>query len=208
MEKSTLIAGISLLAVAGMGTYIYLKGKKSTTTNSTVTTPTPPTDDIKALADLGVKIEEPKVTPYVAPSVPVPTVSLENIQKALLALGIDQTRGITELSSPNYIEAKKIAENIKILSKIRVGTITNIKSTIPSTTPTIAYSDSSSVSYSAIDIETLSNLYGSSVRGRCADSRFNQCALSMSIQNMVNNMTKKINSLGYKLLPDFGIEKM
>jgi len=206
MEKSTII-GISVLAVAGTAFYFYSKGKKSTTTNSTVTTPTPPTNDIKALADLGVKIEEPKVTPYVAQSVPIPTVSLENIQKALLSLGIDQTRGISELSSPNYIEAKKIAENIKILSKIRVGTITG-KGNIPSTTPTIVYSHSSSVYFSPIDVETLSDLYGSSVKGRCAGWQNSTCSLSMSIQDMVNNMTKKINSLGYKLLPNFDIEKM
>ena len=205
--KNSTIVGIGGLALAGVGAYLYIKSRKAPIVSS-VPSVTPPTNDIKALADLGVKIEEPKVTPYVAPSVPVPTVSLENIQKALLSLGIDQTRGISELSSPNYIEAKKIAENIKILSKIRVGTITNSRSNIPSTTPTIVYSDSSSVIFSAIDIETLSNLYGSSVKGRCADSRGNQCGLSMSIQDMVNNMTKKINALGYKLLANYDIEKM
>jgi hypothetical protein len=112
MEKSTII-GIGGLALAGVGAYLYIKSRKAPISSTVTTQPTPPTDDIKALADLGVKIEEPKVTPYVAPSVPVPTVSLENIQKALLALNIDQTRGITELSSPNYIEAKKLSDELK-----------------------------------------------------------------------------------------------
>ena len=209
MEKSTIV-GIGGLALAGVGAYLYIKSRKAPIVSS-VPSVTPPTNDIKALADLGVKIEEPKVTPYVAPSVPVPTVSLENIQKALLSLGIDQTRGISELSSPNYIEAKKIAENIKILSTLRVGTILG-RHNIPPTAYTINYNKYPVVSainvlYSAIEIETLSNLYGSNVRGRSpyGDGRY---YLSMTLQDMVNNMTKKINALGYKVLPDFNIEKM
>jgi hypothetical protein len=110
--KNSTIVGIGGLALAGVGAYLYIKSRKAPIVSS-VPSVTPPTNDIKALADLGVKIEEPKVTPYVAPSVPVPTVSLENIQKALLALNIDQTRGITELSSPNYIEAKKLSDELK-----------------------------------------------------------------------------------------------
>jgi len=119
MEKSTII-GIGGLALAGVGAYLYIKSRKAPISSTVPTQPTPPTNDIKALADLGVKIEEPKVTPYVAPSVPVPTVSLENIQKALLALNIDTTRSVTELSSPNYIEAKRIVGNMKEIQKIAV----------------------------------------------------------------------------------------
>ena len=199
MKNSTII-GISVLAIAGTGFYFYSKGKKSTTTNSTVTTPTPPTDDIKALADLGVKIEEPKVTPYVAPSVPVPTVSLENIQKALLALGIDQTRGISELSSPNYIEAKRIAGNMKEIDKIGKKHYLN--------TPYL------------VDLEVLNALlYGfpmSFVRGRSRRLDFNynnngkiETTLdAWSFEKCLSIMTQKINSLGYKVLPNFEIEKM
>ena len=191
MEKSTVIAGISLLAVAGMGTYIYLKGKKSTTTNSTVTTPTPPTDDIKLLQDLGVKIEEPKVTPYVKPIEGVPLVSLENIQKSLLALGIDQTRGINELASPNYIEAKRIVGNMKEIdkmSKILAGKIND---------------------YDAY-LEKLSELYGATVKRPFVNKQStNQpLAISPSGQSMLAVMTSKINALGYKVLPNFDIEKM
>jgi hypothetical protein len=190
MKNSTII-GISVLAVAGASFYFYSKGKKSTTTNSTVTTPTPPTDDIKALADLGVKIEEPKVTPYVKPIEGVPLVSLENIQKSLLALGIDQTRGINELASPNYIEAKRIVGNMKEIdkmSKILAGKINDVD----------AY------------LEKLSELYGATVKRASVNKQWtNQpLAISPSGQSMLAVMTSKINALGYKVLPNFDIEKM
>jgi hypothetical protein len=199
MKNSWLILGG--VALGGVGVYLYLKGKKSTTTNSTVTTPTTPTDDIKALADLGVKIEEPKVTPYVAPSVPVPTVSLENIQKALLSLNIDQTRGINELASPNYIEAKRIAGNMKEIDKIGKKHYLN-------TPPYL------------VDLEVLNALLSgfpmSFVRGRTRMLGFNynnngkiETTLdAWAFEKCLSIMTQKINSLGYKVLPNFEIEKM
>jgi hypothetical protein len=190
MKNSTII-GISVLAVAGASFYFYSKGKKSTTTNSTVSTPTTPTNDIKALADLGVKIEEPKVTPYVAPSVPVPTVSLENIQKALLSLNIDQTRGINELASPNYIEAKRIAGNMKEIDKMsktefgRDGIVSSI-------------------------LKKYSELSGETVKQNTSGKQWTNQPLNTvpSAGVLLTKMTAKINSLGYKVLPNFEIEKM
>lgn len=190
MEKSTII-GISVLAVAGTAFYFYSKGKKSTTTNSTVTTPTPPTNDIKALADLGVKIEEPKVTPYVAQSVPIPTVSLENIQKALLALNIDTTRSVTELSSPNYIEAKRIVGNMKEIQKIAVENREGVM-----------YAHSGcNYTYVPDSMKKLTELSGQKVSHNCGN-------LTPKLADILSVMTKKVNALGYKVLPNFDIEKM
>jgi hypothetical protein len=207
MKNSTILV-VSTLVLGGAGAYFYFKNKKAKASDTTATTPTSttatttptstttttPTNDAKALQDLGVKVEEPKPTPYVAPSVPVPTVTLENIQKALLSLGIDQTRSITELSSPNYIEAKKLASNIKGVSSIY---LTSGKATKGQG-------------------KALSDYYGSAVgyetgcyslpsgRGRsCSDFK-----LSISKDDILKNMTKKVNELGYKVLPNFDIEKM
>ena len=196
MKNSTII-GISVLAVAGASFYFYSKGKKSTTTNSTVSTPTTPTNDIKALADLGVKIEEPKVTPYVAPSVPVPTVSLENIQKALLALNIDQTRGISELSSTNYIEAKKIADDMREISSIeknRTGLIS------------LGGGSGGSYTWSKATTDRISLLSKINVTSYSGTGMTNK--LRPSFADILSIMTKKVNALGYKVLPDFNIEKM
>ena len=196
MKNSTII-GISVLAIAGTGFYFYSKGKKSTTTNSTVSTPTTPTNDIKALADLGVKIEEPKVTPYVAPSVPVPTVSLENIQKALLALNIDQTRGISELSSTNYIEAKKIADDMREISSIeknRTGLIS------------LGGGSGGSYTWSKATTDRISLLSKINVTSYSGTGMTNK--LRPSFADILSMMTKKVNALGYKVLPNFDIEKM
>ena len=194
MKNSTII-GISGVALAGVGVYLYLKGKKSTTTNSAVTTPTqtaPLTDDTKLLQDLGVKIEEPKVTPYVKPVEGVPLLTAENIQKALLALNIDQTRGISELSSPNYITAKKLASDIQYLSSYKLQI----------TRPNSHYAQQ----YTKSEIEMLSKYYGSTVpHVRYMGSNYKS---GVSKEDVIRSMTVKLNALGYKLLPNFDIEKM
>ena len=180
MEKSTIV-GIGLLAVVGVGAYVYLKGKKSpiVSTTATSTQTASPTDDTKLLQDLGVKIEEPKVTPYVKPIEGVPLLTAENLQKALLALGIDQTRGITELSSPNYIEAKRIAGN---MSKIPSG---------------VTYRKNPQ------EIESWRKLSEQNIK---IISLFGGIAPNTDQIKAV--MTKRINALGYKVLPNYDIEKM
>lgn len=204
MKNSTII-GISGVALAGVGVYLYLKGKKSTTTNSAVTTPTqtaPPADDTKLLQDLGVKIEEPKATPYVAPVQGVPLLTAENIQKALLALNIDQTRSISELSSPNYIEAKKLASDIQYLSSYKFkNTPINSKYT---------------QQYTYSEIQMLSKYYGSTVpssKYMCAGAKgggVDDCTYQSGVSkdDILKNMTAKLNALGYKLLANGDIEKM
>ena len=204
MKNSTII-GISGVALAGVGVYLYLKGKKSTTTNSAVTTPTqtaPPTDDTKLLQDLGVKIEEPKVTPYVKPVEGVPLLTAENLQKALLALNIDQTRGITELTSPNYIQAKKLAGDIQYLSSYK----------LKHTPPNFRYTQQ----YTYSEIQMLSKYYGSKVPSTnymCAGAKgggVDDCTYKSGVskEEVIKSMTQKLNGLGYKLLPNYDIEKM
>lgn len=232
MKNSTVIVGVSTIALLGVGAYLYLKGKKSstvnivqdslglpttttttTTTNTATATPTDKgnatttatNDGIKALQDVGIKITPTiptTTTPYVAPSVPVPTVSLENIQKALLALGIDQTRSITELSSPNYIQAKKLAGDIQYLSSYKFKK-----------TP-INWKYDQEYSYS--EIQMLSKYYGSTVpssRYMCAGAKgggVDDCTYKSGIskEDIIKSMTQKLNALGYKLLPNFDIEKI
>jgi hypothetical protein len=194
--KNSTIVGIGGLALAGVGAYLYIKSRKAPIVSS-VPSVTPPTNDIKALADLGVKIEEPKVTPYVAPSVPVPTVSLENIQKALLALNIDQTRGISELSSTNYIEAKKIADDMREISSIeknRTGLIS------------LGGGSGGSYTWSKATTDRISLLSKINVTSYSGTGMTNK--LRPSFADILSMMTKKVNALGYKVLPNFDIEKM
>ena len=115
MEKSTVL-GIGLLAVVGVGAYVYLKGKKSPIVSS-VPSVTPPTDDTKLLQDLGVTITPTTLTLNIKPNEGVPLLTTEKIQNALSALGIDPTRSVSkELTLPNYVEAKKIASDMKVIN--------------------------------------------------------------------------------------------
>jgi hypothetical protein len=212
MKNSTILV-VSTLALGGIGAYFYFKNKKTTASDTTATTPTnttatttptsttatTPTNDAKALQDLGVKVEEPKPTPYVAPSVPVPTVTLENIQKALLSLGIDQTRSITELASPNYIEAKRIAGNMKEIDYIQKNNIGLFN---------MGGGSGGTWSYKP---ETLSKIYQLSEIKVTSSARTGSgggAKLSPSFADILSIMTKKVNTLGYKVLPNFDIEKM
>ena len=189
MKKSWLILGG--VALGGVGVYLYLKGKKSTTSNSTVSTSTPPTDDTKLLQDLGVTITPTTPTPYVKPVEGVPLLTSENIQKALLSLNIDQTRGINELASPNYIEAKRIAGNMKEIDKMsktefgRDGIVSSI-------------------------LKKYSELSGETVKQNTGGKQWTNQPLNTvpSAGVLLTKMTAKINSLGYKVLPNFEIEKM
>jgi hypothetical protein len=185
MKNSTII-GISVLAVAGASFYFYSKGKKSTTSNSTVTTPTTPTDDTKLLQNLGVTITPTTPTPYVKPVEGVPLLTSENIQKALLALGIDQTRGISELASPNYIEAKRIAGNMKEISSM-AGAIN------------MGGGSGGTWTYPKSVLDTYSKL---------SEQKVSSPPPTFFKSDLLANMTKKVNALGYKVLPNFDIEKM
>jgi hypothetical protein len=122
----------------------------------------------------------------------VPLLTAENIQKALLALNIDQTRGISELSSPNYITAKKLASDIQYLSSYKLQI----------TRPNSHYAQQ----YTKSEIEMLSKYYGSTVpHVRYMGSNYKS---GVSKEDVIRSMTVKLNALGYKLLPNFDIEKM
>ena len=204
MEKSTIV-GIGGLALAGVGAYLYIKSRKAPIVSS-VPSVTPPTDDTKLLQDLGVTITPTTPTPYVKPVEGVPLLTSENIQKALLSLNIDQTRGINELASPNYIQAKKLASDIEYLSSYK------LKNTPPNWKYTQQYTYS--------EIQMLSKYYGSTVPSSRYDSLcgkitskddINNCFTyksGVSKEEVIKSMTQKLNGLGYKLLPNFEIEKM
>jgi len=187
MKNSTILV-VSTLVLGGAGAYFYFKNKKAKASDTTATTPTsttatttptppPTTDDKKLLQDLGVKVEEPKPTPYVKPVEGVPLLTAENLQKALLALGIDQTRSVEELASPNYKEAKSLAWHIQ--------------------------------NYSSSAYKASYSLYEKKV----SDMRFtkNKTPITPVVKHPIlgiNEATKKLNELGYKILPNFSIEKM
>jgi len=204
MKNSTILI-VGTLGLVGAGAYFYLKGKKAPTVGSVADDTlglAPTKDDTKLLADLGVKTEEPKATPYVKPVEGAPLLTAENLQKALLALNIDQTRSITELTSPNYIQAKKLAGDIQYLSSYK------LKNTPPNWKYTQQYTYS--------EIQMLSKYYGSTVpssRYMCAGAKgggVNDCTYKSGVskEDVIKSMTQKLNGLGYKLLPNFDIEKM
>jgi hypothetical protein len=204
MKNSTILFVFGILGLGGVGVYLYLKGKKAPTLGSVAdnTLGLAPKDDTKLLENLGVKVEEPKATPYVAPVEGVPLLTAENLQKALLSLGIDQTRSITELSSPNYIEAKKLASDIQYLSSYK----------LKHTPPNFRYTQQ----YTYSEIQMLSRYYGSAIpnaRYSCAGAKgggVNDCTYKSGVskEDVIKSMTQKLNGLGYKLLPNFDIEKM
>ena len=203
MKNSTILV-FGILGLGGVGAYFYLKNKKTPIVGSIAddTLGLTPKDDTKLLADLGVKVEEPKATPYVKPVEGVPLLTAENLQKALLALGIDQTRSITELSSPNYIQAKKLASDIQYLSSYK----------LKHTPPNFRYTQQ----YTYSEIQMLSRYYGSTVpnsRYSCAGAKgggVDDCMYKSGVskEDVIKSMTQKLNALGYKLLPNFDIEKM
>lgn len=199
MKNSTILFVFGILGLGGVGAYLYLKGKKAPTTPATPATSTTPKDDTKLLADLGVKVEEPKATPYVAPVEGVPLLTSENLQKALLSLNIDQTRSITELTSPNYIEAKRIAGNMKEIDYIQKNNIGLFN---------MGGGSGGMWSYKP---ETLSKIYQLSEIKVTSSARTGSgggAKLSPSFADILSIMTKKVNALGYKVLPNFDIEKM
>jgi len=195
MKNSTILFVFGILGLGGVGAYIYLKGKKALTLGSVAddTLGLTPKDDTKLLADLGVKTEEPKATPYVKPVEGVPLLTAENLQKALLALGIDQTRSITELSSPNYIEAKIIAGNMKEIDNIQKKKI-----------GLVSLGGGSGGSY-YWKTDRIDELSGIDVK---SPTTTGGARLSPSFADILSIMTKKVNALGYKVLPNFVIEKM
>jgi hypothetical protein len=110
MEKSTAL-GIGLLAVVGVGAYVYLKRKKSTTTTTTTTS--------SSAVDSSLGL----------PAVTTTTSVVDTATGATKTTKTDTTSGtavttvtnvIDETKTNNYIMAKKISEHIEsLLIKIK-----------------------------------------------------------------------------------------
>jgi len=203
--KNSTILGIGLLSVVGVGAYIYLKGKKSTNMTSSASSvvnsslglstasTNPTTENTKLLQDLGVTITPTTVTLNIKPNEGVPLLTTEKIQNALSALGIDPTKSISkELTLPNYVEAKKIASDMKIIND-GAGAID-------------PYRNPTKWIYPKEILNKFSSLAGQTVTSTA--SYRNPPELKPSRSELLANMTKKVNALGYKVLPNFDIEKM
>jgi hypothetical protein len=159
---------------------------------STATT-SPTTEDKKLLQDLGVTITPTTLTLNIKPNEGVPLLTTEKIQNALSALGIDPTRSVSkELTLPNYVEAKKIASDMKVINDGQ-GAIDPFKN------PTKWI-------YPKEILNKFSSLAGQTVTSTA--SYRNPPDLKPSRSELLANMTKKVNALGYKVLPNFDIEKM
>ena len=190
MNKTTIIIGS--VALLGVGAYFYFKPKAKGETDTVGAGASLPTDDkeTKALKDIATKITESETKPKDKSVDVVPAVTYENIEKALVSLGIDQTRTAQELASPSYKEARRLAGNMKEIDKMsktevgRDGIVNDI-------------------------LKKYSELSGERVT-RVPIKQFNNQPLNIqpSAKALLTNMTKKINALGYKVLHDYDIEKI
>lgn len=201
--KNSAIFVFGILGLSGVGAYLYLKNKKATTTTTTLPSvadtslglapTTPTTESAKLLQDLGVTITPTTLTLNIKPNEGVPLLTTENIQKALSALGIDPTRSVSkELSLPNYVEAKKIASDMKVINDGE-GAID-------------PYRNPTKWIYPKEILNKFSSLAGQTVTSTASYSKIPP--LKPSRSELLSNMTKKVNALGYKVLPNFDIEKM
>jgi len=115
MNKTVIIIGS--VALLGAGAYFYFKTKAKDETDSIGAGNGKSTSNVdketKALKDIATKITESETKPKDTSIDVIPKVTYENIEKALVSLGIDQTRTVEELTSSNYKEARKLADDIK-----------------------------------------------------------------------------------------------
>jgi hypothetical protein len=97
------------------------------------------------------------------------------------------------LSSPNYIEAKRIAGNMKEINNIQNKKIGFVQ----------VRGGSGLASYWKTD--RINELSGIDVK---SPRTYGGVTLTPSFADILSIMTKKVNELGYKVLPNFDIEKM
>ena len=195
MNKTAIIIGS--VALLGVGAFFYFKTKSKGETSSIEAeegASTPAVDkETKALKDIATKITESETKPKDKSVDVVPAVTYENIEKALVSLGIDQTRTAQELASSNYKEARKLAENMKQINSMK-GAIN------------MGGGSGGTWKYPESVLEQYSTLSGQKVTSRTQTG--GAPPLSPSKAELLSNMTKKINALGYKVLHDYDIEKI
>jgi hypothetical protein len=143
MKTSTIIAGASALVLAGVGAYLYFKGKKATTPNDSATPPSSATPPISASnSDVNSSLGLPTTTTY----------------------STDEQK--------NYLEAKDLARILLL-----------------------------NLSTWSEEYKILMTKYGYSWKSP-------SFVKNKATQLGTKIVTKRINALGYKLLPNFDIEKM
>ena len=178
MEKSTAL-GIGLLAVVGVGAYVYLKRKKSTTTTTTTTT----TSSSAVDSSLGL----PAITT---------TSVVDTVTGATKTTKTDLTSGtaittvtnvIDETKTNNYIMAKKLSEEVAGLQ----DEIKNLELEYTKWLKDFVFrgvgSRTSYINSQFFDMVT-KPIYGIKIK--------------------MQNLTPQANALGYKILPYGLIEKM
>jgi|694.fasta_scaffold28026_2 hypothetical protein len=177
MEKSTAL-GIGLLAVVGVGAYVYLKRKKSTTTTTTTTS--------SSAVDSSLGL----------PAVTTTTSVVDTATGATKTTKTDTTSGtavttvtnvIDETKTNNYIMAKKISEEIASLQ----DEINKLELEFTKWSKDFRFrgvgSRTAYINSQRVDMVT-KPIYGIKIK--------------------MQNLTPQANALGYKILPYGLIEKM
>jgi hypothetical protein len=180
--KNSTILGIGLLSVVGVGAYIYLKGKKTTTPISSSTTSTNTTSDTSSSV--------------VNSSLGSPTSSVVNN-----SLGLPTTKSPSAEEQKNYLEAKRIAGNMK-----EINYMGGAKNKPNANTWALPNDFGGSWYYPIEVLEQYSRLAEQKVTSSTTIGRIPP--LKPAKSDLLANMTTKVNALGYKVLPNFDIEKM
>ena len=178
--KNSTIVGISLLAVAGVGAYVYLKRKKSTTTTTTTTS--------SSAVDSSLGL--PAVTT---------TSVVDTVTGATKTTKTDTTSGtavttvtnvIDETKTNNYIMAKKLSEEIAGLQ----DAIKSLSINFDKKHPDLA---KSSLELSFWESWEKTQLETKEIK-----------MPRMTMTSNMQKKSKEANALGYKILPYGLIEKM
>jgi ethanolamine ammonia-lyase large subunit len=193
MRKSIIIAGVSALALAGVGAYIYFKGKKATTPNDSTTTPNNTTAPNNST-----------ITPNSTTSATPSTTTGVSNSVADSSLGLNPITKTTSTVSNNDV-IKTIEKDIT--TGITKTITTDIKSGKEVTT--ITKSDPTTISVRTITEEEKNKLQAVELATKIKTlNSMSSYVKPYNAGTLIAQYTKEINALGYKILPNFSIEKM